>query len=174
MRVVCPYTEMTVACRMALDASGYDWEPVKMTDDFTYGRMLADLWSYGETFCIIEQDVVVQPGTLAEMDGCQERWCAYPTGYMGSYLWGLSCVKFGAGLLARYPNAVIEANQIDIPPLHPPGHWCTRDHCLQRMVLEQKYREQFHRHWVEGENPCLQHRDGGQDIWPSHGCVPRT
>jgi hypothetical protein len=76
MRVVVLYTKISAKTVVALNRSGYEFERVKVSDsNEAYWEVLADLWGYGEDFCIVEHDIVVGPDTLREIYACPEPWC---------------------------------------------------------------------------------------------------
>jgi hypothetical protein len=65
-----------------------------LTDDLAYGRLLARLWDTPEDLCVVEQDVEVRPGTLAEFEACPERWCSAPYPVAGDLVDGIGCVRW--------------------------------------------------------------------------------
>jgi hypothetical protein len=68
-------------------------------DDQAYWRLLRDLWNGSRQFTIVEQDIVVWPGLLNEMNDCTHDWCASPYAMADIETTALGCVKFGAALL---------------------------------------------------------------------------
>ena len=84
--MIVPFTRLEDGVLEALDATGY---PVELHDvsgsDFDYWRLLATLWKdTSSDLCIVEQDVVVRPDTLAKFDECLNPWCAGFYKYLGS------------------------------------------------------------------------------------------
>ncbi len=164
MRVVVPYTDLKTETIGALNATGRPWEPVWVGDsDEDYWSLLAGLWADGESFCIVEHDVVVEPDVFVELEACPSDWCGFPVPYFrGSYA-GLACAKFGDELIARNPRAVVRAGEMS-NARHPRKHWCTLDHFLQREVLAQ-------RNEVRCIHPrVLGHIRDGDVYRPSHDC----
>ena len=142
MRIIAPYTEASgdnTLCLMEIEKAGYKIESVRMTDDLAYGRLLADLWAEGETWLNIEHDIFgVTPEIVREHETCPEEWCSSPYSYFdkpvgGTPGGGLGCTKFGAQLMARWPNAMEIANSLPCVG-HPDGHWCTRDLTIYRVL----------------------------------------
>ena len=77
--VYVPWTRQYPECRAALAPSSPVYVDVS-GDDYAYWRLVKRLWtakSPGESFALVEHDVLVEPDTLASLDDCPERWCAY-------------------------------------------------------------------------------------------------
>lgn len=105
MHVVVPHVNLAPETRQALSDVNPEYVDVS-ADETAYWRLMVHLWEAGETFIIVEHDIVVPPGALAAMWECPRDWCAHPY-RMGSIVaTALGCVKFGAGLLQRQPKAV--------------------------------------------------------------------
>lgn len=162
MRVVVPFTDLQPETAVALDATGYEWEAVDVSDsDEAYWSLLAGLWSDGETFTIVEHDVVVVQNAMRQFEECYGEWCAFPAQYVNGPYAGLACTKFSAALIARNPQAVVKAGEL-YDSTHPPRHWCRLDAWLQRQFAGE--RRCFH-------VPVLRHiRDYKGHPQPSHGC----
>lgn len=159
MRVVAPYTKKRPEVLRALAGSGRELRNVAKAD-MAYYWLIAGLWGDGDTFAVVEHDIVVEPGTLAAFEACPSEWCAspYPYRLTGMYA-GLGCCRFRGSLIARHPDALeVVARMSDAK--HPPGHWCRLDGWL-RSVLEQR-----------GEQMCL-HEPVAHlgSNWPTHGCT---
>lgn len=160
MRLVVPYTSLRPETAEALDASGLPREEIQVDDGDGYCRLLSDLWEAGETFAVVEQDIVVSPETLPALAGCTGDWCGFPFPYLASdAYYGLGCVKFSAALLARIPDAMGRVALMH-DETHPPRHWCRLDGWLQQVLRE------------SGEKRC-EHMPpvGHLHRYPSHGCV---
>lgn len=135
MRVVVPFTTLAPGVAAALDATGWLWESVYVgASDEDYWDLLASLWADGDTFAIVEHDVLVEPGTLDELNDCSSQWCGFAVPYFNGPYPGLACAKFGSGLIGMKPNALQEVAAIS-DPAHPPKHWCRLDAWLQYRVL---------------------------------------
>lgn len=146
VRVICPFTSIETEVRHALDATGWAWEAHDVSGSTTaYSDLLAELWRQGESFALVEQDIVVNPNSLSDLAYCDRGWCAftYPFGNGGS-IEGLGCTKFSAELIALCPDA-IKYTWEHVDPRHPAGHWCTLDIRLN-MVLSNKYGVSRHVH----------------------------
>lgn len=161
MRVVVPYTKLRIETARALDASGYAWEPVKMTHDESYWELLADLWAARETFVIVEHDVVIEPGSLRELDECDTWRCSIPIEYMNGPYAGLGCTKFDARTIAARPNALERVAGMS-DATHAPKHWCRLDAWLQAVLAGLP----LHIH-----SGVLDHMRDTATISPSHGCI---
>lgn len=139
MRVIVAYTEVHPDTRAALEG----WPGVEYhytgQDDYAYGRLLRELWKDGESFLLIEHDVVPTLEHLARMVGCENVYCAAP------YRWGqavgvtLGFTRFRSLLLRSYPDAAEIACRIP-HPFGEPGHYHTPlDIWLQAAVLRDLY-----------------------------------
>ena len=86
--------------------------------DSAYYDLIADHWKQGETFVVLEQDKIPDTGALRELHDCPEPWCTYPVpmahnGEPCDFV-SLSCTKFGADLMKRYPNLMERVGQIEM------------------------------------------------------------
>lgn len=113
MQVVVPFALSSLwalhAVKLALKQDGVDAQFHHMTGDDSYHSLLERLWAAGETFTVVEHDIIVHPGAIQELENCPEPWCTFP--YYCSVGWindGLGCTKFGADLIARYPDFLKE------------------------------------------------------------------
>lgn len=104
MRIIVPaLMGHPEAAFLALHAEGLEPQLRALRDghDTDYGDMYADLWKAGETFCVVEHDIVPWPGAMRKLEECRQAWCIhqYPLGTRG-YLGGsIGCVKFRGTLL---------------------------------------------------------------------------
>jgi hypothetical protein len=165
VQVIRPYTRLHPEVTTALSSTGQweDWN-VGYADD-AYWHLFASLWARGETFCVVEHDVIVRDMALDELASCESDWCSFLVPYVGLEYAGLACAKFTEALIARVPDALqaVAANPGDED--HPPKHWCRLDAWLQAALEEAGERKCIH-------GPPLQHlRDPSDEkIRPSHGC----
>ncbi len=161
--VYVPYTDLKRRTVEGLESTGRVpiYVDVSKSDE-SYFDLLSSLWRSGETFIIVEHDVVVRETTIAELESCERSWCAFGTPYFNGVHVGLGCVKFGSELIARFPRAFDEvAKMHDIK--HPAKHWCRLDSWLQDRVLPTRER---HIH-----EPSVGHLKETPKIHPSHGCL---
>jgi hypothetical protein len=118
MRVICPYTRLATETKASLDASGYPWEAVDVSGSSTaYADLLDGLWAKGETFCLVEHDMVPRDDTLKALDDCPEGWCGFvyrhpvPTATTPyQELAGLGCTRFRSELMARFPDMMTRSH----------------------------------------------------------------
>lgn len=167
--MIVPHTTLQPDTAAALDATGWKWTPVDVSwHDGAYWSLLATLWDAGETFAIVEHDVIVEPDTLDRLARCPEAWCAHPTPYLHGEHVGMGCVKFTDRLIAARPQAVEEVGDMhDLQ--HPRRHWCRLDAWLQTMVLPHTG-VQRHVH-----QPALRHVRPYETVpMPTHGCMSLT
>lgn len=164
MRVVVPTTDLRPETEAALDVSGWSWESVDVSSsDEAYYQLLAELWAAGETFAIVEHDIVVGPETLNQLADCYSDWCVAPYPYFVGLYPGLGCMKFGDTLLRRWPQALQEVGEM-ADGTHPRRHWCRLDAWLCDRFLQS-----------HNENRCVHEQVGHvrntAAIGPAHGCV---
>lgn len=161
MHVTCPHAgPIAPETTAALDASGFPWEAADVSATPTsYTRLLERLWASGEPFALVEHDIVPHPGALAELAACDWPWCSYAY-RLGSIVHaGLGCARFSASLLAAVPDAA-EQTWRESTDVHPPGHWCSLDDRLRRVLARAGFAPHVHAVQVRHLNPM-----------PSHGCT---
>ena len=161
MRVVLPYIYLDVEVAEALDASGYDWDSVDVSgSDEAYWEVLSDLWSYGKTFAIVEQDIKIGPATLKSFDACPHERCASPYPYLGGMYAGLGCTRFRGSLIRGLPHLMDEVAEMSNHD-HPKKFWCTLDAWMQIRFTA-----------CQIPGPCLHApvKHLGSHM-PAHGCV---
>jgi hypothetical protein len=165
MRVVIPFVPtLNPDVARAINAGGYIPDPVDVSgSDDAYWTLLHRLWGRGKTICIVEHDVIVRPDSLRELEECPSDWCSFQVPYVGRLYAGLSCAKFSAALIARYPDALERISELSDDE-HPQKHWCRIDSWLQGYVLH-----------PGGETMCvhtppLEHIRENGDHSPTHGC----
>lgn len=160
--IIVPYTKDCTETVQAIGATGRIWStcPVVRSDDAYHG-LLADLWSMGSTFAIIEHDITVTPEALDSLEQCPADWCACPYPYMGALYAGLGCTRFTADLTARHPDLMTAVADMS-DKWHPPRHWCRLDEWI-RQTLTRAGEQRCETH------PTVGHRDG-RDTRPAHGC----
>jgi hypothetical protein len=148
MRVVIPFVrgklrDETWAVGASLNATFVDLTD----DDQGYFKLLTRLWSQGEGFVQLEENVVPIPALVQELWDCPHEWCAgffwawdgavmdgesrpqRPRRYRVSNTMALS--KFGGSLLRRAPGVMRDAvarsndrqhfNQLDLILVHEGG-----------------------------------------------------
>jgi len=113
MRVVVPFALKSEksqpwslqAVRLSLAQDGQEAEFKHMEHDNSYYNLLSRLWNEGQSFIIVEHDIVVWPGGISTLELCPEQWCTLP--YYCSVGWiidGLGCTKFSAEFIQQYPG----------------------------------------------------------------------
>jgi len=152
--VVVPYTRrmeavaVLEAVTLALEGDGQEADFVDVSSgDSAYFELWTKLWASGETFVVIEHDVVVYPGAIQTMLDCASPWCV--TDYMtcGSIQYGFGCVKFDGGFTRAYPHAFTRmAEGIDFVSAHEPTHWKHLDAQLGAVLSRMADMAWPHRH----------------------------
>lgn len=166
MKVIVPYTEIAPGVAEALWETGEMWEKIDVSrSDEDYFGLMATLWAVGETFVIVEHDVIVRPDTISELENCPDEWCGFSVPYIKGNYHGLACVKFTDKLIRKIPDAFAQIAPMDEEE-HPPKHWCRLDARLQGKVLP---RTGVRRH--PHEPPLGHFRQDGIQPYPSHGCI---
>lgn len=170
MRILIPYTELQPATRRALLAYAHDHQLdfVHLDDpEYGYGRLLQQVWAQGETFAIVEHDIVVNPGTIADFDSCPELYCAAPYAWTTQVGPALGCTRFRTELLESVPDAI---DQVLATPSAwgEPGHFRQLDVFLMRRVLRDQHGLQPHVHL-----PPVEHLNPKQALLPGASAEPR-
>jgi hypothetical protein len=108
--LVVPFTDELVrpATVAAVAGSGHPHRFVAMDpgDVGAYGRLFRRLWEEGETFVIVEHDVVPTGDQLKEILTCGHSWCSYAYDqslYPPGPYFGL--VRFDSSVMAAHPRA---------------------------------------------------------------------
>lgn len=128
--IYVPYTNLYEETKDALVTAGLPWTGVDVSgSESNYWDLMHQLWASGETFVIVEHDIVVGGASVQLMLECSHLWCAcsYPY-FMGPYA-GLGCTKFEGSLTQAYPHAMDQVGQM-FDEQHPMKHWCRIDHWL--------------------------------------------
>jgi len=77
-----------------------------------YAGLLTALWEAGETFALLEHDVVCPDDAVRSFEECPEPWCSYwysdicCDGCREAWRNQLGCTRFRADLIAAVPDAV--------------------------------------------------------------------
>lgn len=164
MLVIMPYVGLPDPQVVeVLDDSGHDFTPIDVgCCDRGYFNTLSAFWDLGETFTVVEHDIVVHPGALDELADCDCDWCGYPFEYEGAWTLGLGCAKFSAALIERNPDALLRVGVMS-DPTHPKRHWCRLDAWLTSVLMSGD--EERHAH-----TPAVQHLNP----YSTHGCIHST
>jgi hypothetical protein len=167
MIVVAPYTTFAPGVTEALDGTGWPWQAAYVGgSDDAYWQLLSDRWSDGESFTIVEHDVIVRTDTLTELSYCPSAWCSFAIPYLYGEYAGMACVKFSAELIASCPDALGIVGLMSTAQ-HPRKHWCTLDSFLQATLQRTGTTRHLH-------EPALGHfRADGLPPMPTHGCHRR-
>lgn len=101
--VFLPRVDGPPASQGAADVVSHLYEHVRDVsgDDYRYGIELRKYWMRGNTFVVVEHDVVVTGAQLAQLASCGHEWCALGYEYPGrpAPVYGLGATKFAAQLL---------------------------------------------------------------------------
>lgn len=92
----------------ALRDQGVEFEVVDVSaDPLEYGRLLRRLWEAGDTFVLVEHDLVPPAGAIAELLDCDRPLCGFDyAGHEGDAVGhSLGVTKFGDELMAIAPDA---------------------------------------------------------------------
>jgi hypothetical protein len=93
---------------------------------------LSARWSAGDSFVLVEHDVVPTEAQIAEIESCAEPWCLY--GYApGFWLPVFGCVKFSAELIAG--TAGVWENE---------WNWDVLDQNFARFAVSQGFQPHWH------------------------------
>ena len=97
--IVVPFTKLHPDTAAAVPEATF----VELQDDQHYRRLLDGLWSAGETFTLVEHDVVPTRRQLEELDACPAPWCGYGYG-PGDWTPVFGCIRFRSELIAALPD----------------------------------------------------------------------
>ncbi len=143
MNIVVPFTKLEPATEALARRHGAGFVDVSQ-DDEAYYRLLTRLWGMGESFLIVEHDIVPAEQVIAEMRDCSEPWCAAPFPQLLALktadgqpvrrlqlalTWGLGLMRFNAALLRSHPDALERAGSLS-------RHWHDLDKTLLHVVLK--------------------------------------
>lgn len=82
-------------------------------DPFAYWRLIRGLWATGEPFIVVEHDIVIRDDTLAELEACPHRWCAFLYHEApGEPVSGLGCAKLTPDG-SRFPDIEVQWGNVD-------------------------------------------------------------
>lgn len=155
MKVYVPYTPegLHPSVVPAILADGGTPYMVEVGPGEEYFELYREVWARAEDAAFVEHDIEIPPGTLGRFLRCSNLWCAHSYRvYWGDVAatyggaWALGCVRFRAEVMARYPQAVELAGQMDIHPKHPPRSYAVMDSTLTQW-LKGPYRLRVCQHW---------------------------
>src|ERR1035437_1092655 len=105
MRIVYAYATIFPVAVEALGREGYPFDMVDVSsDNEAYARLWADLWHSGEDFLNVEQDMVVYPGMVKELEECPEPLVSGVYGLYGAPGALFGGVRFKGELTRRHPD----------------------------------------------------------------------
>jgi hypothetical protein len=167
MKIVVPCIEVRSETARALiehaeSKPGHEvtfW-PVDSSDE-AYWEMYDRLWSEGETFMVVEHDIVIHADVIPQFERCPEPYCAFSYPYLeipGGW-YGLGCARFRDTVIRAFPEAIQNVASIS-NHAHPPRHWCSLDAFIQWEL--RRLGTPLHQHL-----PPVGHLNTGP---PSHGC----
>lgn len=105
--------------------------------DTAYSELVCDLWRQGESFAIVEHDIVVRPDVLEAFVTDTAPFIAYPYAWTTNIGPALGCDRWSSDFLAAYPTAAEEA--ANVQGAYGRGHWREFDYWLIRLILEERY-----------------------------------
>ena|ERR1700752_20103 len=109
MRVVIPHTAVHPVTLEAAPEHA-EWIDVSV-DGEAYWRAMCEWWADGETFIVLEHDVICRPDVLQGFESCDCAWAAHKYDDMCcpecSEAWAntLGATRFTADLIAAVPGA---------------------------------------------------------------------
>lgn len=107
-----PWTASGTACVPGSGApADAEWVDVS-GDRYAYWRTLCEWWADGESFVVLEHDVICTPQIIEAFERCDHLWCA--NGYddichpacMEAWRNTLGCTRFDAQLMRAVPDAL--------------------------------------------------------------------
>jgi hypothetical protein len=84
------------------------------TTQYDYWQLTRERWAAHRDWCYVEQDIVLTPGCIEELESCPEDWCFHDyTLQNGMSIWGnyghggaFGCVRFRHALTERHPDVI--------------------------------------------------------------------
>jgi len=145
LRLIVPHTNL----RQETYRATRNWPNVAYRyvgdSETAYSELVCELWARGESFAIVEHDIVPAKGMLDRFASCPELFCAHPYEWSESHLGpALGCNRFSEDFLSAFPRAAEQA--ASIPGVYGPGSWREFDYWLTRTVLEDHYGQVPHLH----------------------------
>ena len=131
IKVIIPHAKYGLQHLVAV-ALQYDCvEPVfhHCVENDSYYRLLLNLWHEGETFILVEHDIIPWPGAITELANCSGSWCVFP--YNVHTDGSLGCTKFHGELLRKHPDALDEPFYRDFDK-----HWACLDGYVGDKMIE--------------------------------------
>ena len=135
------------------------WE-IDPDDPFQYGRILADYWQQGESFAVVEPDIVIREDVAEAIMSCKCDYGCFPYAWRTDVGPALGCTWFRAPFLARYPDAMKKVQAQNVT-------WRQLDVVLMRHVLAREYGEQPHVHL-----PAVEHLNPDKQLLPDASREP--
>jgi hypothetical protein len=165
MRVVVPYAKLFPETKAALDATGRDVEYVNVGTSMTaYHELFLELWHSGQGWINVEQDIVVYPGAIEELEQCSCLWGGKPY-WLGSVFGAyLGLTKFSDELVRENPGVMdaLDGLRDDGTPRRYFGRLDTR----LGQVLNDQVGIAIDVHW-----PAVQHRNPDKQMRGGMNCV---
>ena len=167
MRLLVPFATLRDETRAALEADGRKAEYVRVGPDTpeAYFELLRSIWAEGREFTVIEHDIVVYPGALAELEACSNPWCGKPymlsTGVAGHCL---GCTRFSEELVRAEPDAIEATAQLRHDDATGRRHYGRLDSRLREVLEGRGYT--FCTHW-----PAVEHLNPAQVFRGAINCV---
>ena len=93
--IVCPFTGTGLRAETREAVPDAQFVNVEV-DEFAYWRLLCDLWAKGETFILVEHDIVPTREQIDTLWACPEEWCGSPYDMDGITTTAFGFVKFAA------------------------------------------------------------------------------
>lgn len=108
MKVIVPFSSGKLQETVVKVLNSYRL-PVRyelLVDALDYSRLLRQMWREGETFVIVEQDILPWPGAIEELFYCPGQWCScsYPYGGAPGIYHMLGCTKISSQLMLNTPH----------------------------------------------------------------------
>jgi hypothetical protein len=154
MLVIVPFALSSLwalhAVKLALKQDGVEAQFEHMTKDDSYYKLLETLWEKGESFTVVEHDIIVHPGAIQDLENCAEPWCVFP--YYCSVGWitdGLGCTKFSAEFIAQNPLFLSEPFPSCCAHTR---YYCGLDRLIAHRGLEQGMKPHVHQPGVVNLN----------------------
>lgn len=118
---------------------------IEKEDPFAYVNLISDYWKQGESFAVVEPDIVIRKDVAEAFTSCECLYGCFPYNWTTDVGPALGCTWFRAEFLKEYPDAMEKVKAKNVT-------WRQLDVVLMRHVLAREYGQQPHVHL-----PAVQH-----------------
>lgn len=141
--------------RATLDSVRRQWPQVEVClirreDRLGYARLLAEWWDEPSDLVVVEQDMVVPPGSIRQLLCCINPWCGHAYPYEDQVLeQGLGLTRFKHELKLRWPELMRSGLGHSTGTEGLSGYHSCDARIARHMRMN---RIRWHRHWPDAQH----------------------